>query len=216
MSEAEPHMVQLQEMLNDEERRRAERYRVPGRGDRFIVARAVLRSVLGRVVGVNPGEIVFAYGKNGKPSIGDGAPFFNASDSGNHVVVALASTEIGIDLEVARSLARRDRLAQRICTDRELAAFTSLPDNQKDRALLRLWTCKEAGLKAVGIGLTGGVQNVEVEIDPRRDLRLLRLLEHREGWTLMPIEVHESIICTAIFQGSGGTLVQHQAHHLFE
>ncbi len=215
MDDARPHLTALRSCLSTEELDRAARYRMPDRGDRFIVARGSLRWILGKAIGLQPESVSFTFGPNGKPYLPDGAPFFNASDSGEFVVVAMASTEIGIDLEVLRPMARRDRLAKRICTDQELEAFTALPDAEKNRALLRLWTCKEAGLKATGIGLTGGMQNIEVEILTGGTLRLRRLLDHRDGWKLIPIGVHEAVVCTAITRDAAWTVVPHPAESLF-
>ena len=215
MRDAAPHMETLRQSLTEEEELRAARYRVAGRGDRFVVARAVLRWTLGRATGIEPGAVHFSYGSNGKPYLAGGGPRFNASDSGDYVVVALATDEIGIDLEILRPMARRDGLAKRICTDREFAAFASLPEEQKNGALLRLWTCKEAGLKAVGTGLTGGVRNVEIDFGPDQDFRLRRLLDHHNGWSLIPIDVHETIICTAIIRGTDWSVVRRSAETLF-
>ncbi len=188
---------------------------MPARGERFVMARGILRWILGQSVGIKPGAVTFTFGPNGKPYLPDGGLFFNASDSGDFVVVALACDEIGIDLEVLRPMARRVRLAKRICSDSEFAAFTALPDAEKNTALLRLWTCKEAGLKATGIGLTGGMQNVEVEFLAGGTLKLRRLLDHQDGWELIPVDVHETIVCTAIIRGAHRALVRHPAKSLF-
>ena len=148
MRGVEPQIEGLRRILDESERKRADRFRIAAARHRFIGARAMLRSILGNTVGVDAENVAFAYGKYGKPRLAAGGPCFNATDSGNDVVVALASDEIGVDVEVVRRLNRSERLARRICTDREIDAFEKMPDADRKASLLRLWTCKEAGLEA--------------------------------------------------------------------
>ncbi len=202
VSEAEPHLERLRCTLSSDELERAARFRVEGATRRFVVARAVLRSVLGRATGVDPADIVFAYGEHGKPRLAAGGPSFNASDTGDFVVVGLASAELGVDIEVLRPLARQERLARRICTERELEAFQAIPEAQRDAALLRLWTCKEAALKAVGIGLSGGLRNIEIDLQPDGPPRLRQLRGEADGWTLLPVALNPELVCSIIIQGN--------------
>ena len=203
VSGAEPHLDRLRPMLNSDELERAARFRVEGAARRFIVARAMLRSLLGHATGVDPADVVFAYGEHGKPRLAAGGPSFNASDSGEFVVVALASAELGADIEVLRPLARRDRLARRICTEREIEAFQAIPEARRDAALLRLWTCKEAALKAVGTGLPGGLRNVEIDLRPDGPPRLRRLRGEVDGWTLLPVALNPELVCSVVIRGDG-------------
>ena len=203
VSEAEPHLDLLRRTLNSEELERAARFRVEGAARRFVVARAVLRSLLGGATGVDPAEVVFAYGEHGKPRLAAGGPSFNASDTGDFVVVALASTELGVDAEVIRSLARRKQLVRRICTPRESEAIESVPEAERDAAFLRLWTCKEAALKAIGTGLSGGVRNIEVDLRPDGPPRLRRLRGEVDGWTLVPATLNPEVLCSVVVRGDG-------------
>ena len=204
VSEAEPHLDLLRRTLNSEELERAARFRVEGAARRFVVARAVLRSLLGGATGVDPAEVVFAYGEHGKPRLAAGGPSFNASDTGDFVIVALASTELGVDTEVIRPLARRKQLVRRICTPRESQAIESFPEAERDAAFLRLWTCKEAALKAVGTGLSGGVRNIEIDLRPDGSPRLHRLCGEIDGWTLLPIALNPKLVCSVVIRGDGG------------
>ena len=204
VSEAEPHLDHLRRTLNSDELERAARFRVEEAARRFVVGRAVLRSLLGRATGVDPADVVFAYGEHGKPRLASGGPPFNASDTGDFVVVALASAELGVDVEVVRPLARRKQLVRRICTQRELEVIESIPEAERDAAILRLWTCKEAALKAIGIGLSGGVKNVEIDLQPDGSPWLRRLRGEVDGWTLLPAMLSPEVVCTIVIRGDGG------------
>ena len=192
----------LRRTLVPEELRRAERFRVVAAARRFIAARAALRRILAEATGVVPGALEFHFGKHGKPYLADGGPFFNASDSGDVVVIALTTAEVGVDIELIRPLVRRQRLARRVCTERELELLEQVPENQRDTLLLRLWTCKEAALKAVGTGLPGGMRNVETEIPRNGHPYLANVLGEKDGWTLLFPELRPDLLCSVVVRGS--------------
>lgn len=198
---SESAIDRLRRILNPEEIQRAERFRVHAAARRFIGARAALRTVLGRATGTEPAEVDFLFGENGKPRLADEKIFFNASDSGDWVVVGLSAAELGVDLEVVRTVRRRDRLARRVCTDSELKMLTHVPEEGRDALLLRLWTCKEAALKAVGIGLPGGARNVEAEIPLNGAPQLSRLLNETDHWSLLFPELSPGLLCSVVVKG---------------
>ena len=191
----------LRELLDDAERRRVDRFRVPHAARRFTAARAALRIVLGSLTGTAPGAVEFAYGTNGKPYLAGGGPHFNASDSGDTVAIATAPHEVGIDVETVRRLPNRWRLAKRICTNHEAEMLEAFPEADTDEALLRLWTFKEAALKAVGTGLPGGLRNVEFDFGPGVTPTVRRLREHTAGWSLVTPRLRSGLLCSLIVKG---------------
>ena len=207
---SEPEIERLRTVLTPDELRRAERFRVAAAARRVVGARAALRMILGEAIGVEPANIEFLFGEHGKPRLPDGGAFFNASDSGDYVVVALSSAEVGVDLEVARTLRRNNRLARRVCTDREIAMLERVPEEKRDALLLRLWTCKEAALKAVGIGLSGGARNVEAEIPLNGAPRLSRLLDETDHWCLLFPELLPGLLCSVVVKGGDWQAVSQQ------
>ena len=197
----------LSGMLSAEELQRAQRFRVENAQKRFIAARAALRILLGRFSDTGPREVAFAFGANGKPRLAGGGPCFNASDSGDVVAIGLASEELGVDIEVVRPMARRIRLARRICTARELEQFEAQPAAEREIEILRLWTCKEAALKAVGTGLRGGLRNVEFELPAHDQPEVRKLLDETGEWTLLPGDLGPDIICSVVVRGTGWRVV---------
>ncbi|MEP6881786.1 MAG: 4'-phosphopantetheinyl transferase superfamily protein, partial [Dokdonella sp.] len=75
--------------------------------------------------------------------------------------------ELGVDVE--RGSMRRSRsaheLATRFFASDEALALAGLPDTQRERAFLHLWTCKEAVLKAIGHGLSFGLDRLRFALD---------------------------------------------------
>ncbi|HSK74540.1 MAG TPA: hypothetical protein VK892_22755, partial [Pyrinomonadaceae bacterium] len=59
----------LMQILPDDERARAERFRFERDKKHFIVARGFLRIILGKYLKTNPRQLRFEYSKYGKPSI---------------------------------------------------------------------------------------------------------------------------------------------------
>lgn len=145
-------------VLDDGERARAERFVVDQVKRRFVLSHAALRLILARRLGGDWRDIRYDTVANGKPCLAGsaaGRPEFNMSHSGDLMVVALSDDHpVGVDVEAWRPIDRVRGLAETILAARELAAFDGLSPEEASRVLLRLWTFKEALVKALGLGLS--------------------------------------------------------------
>src|SRR6266850_420662 len=155
------------QLLSDDERRRAEQFRFPVHRDRFVIARASLRRILAGYLHVEPTELTFAYSEFGKPSLV--APQtnirFNASRSNEKALIACTrEREIGVDIEKIREDLEVDDLARRFFSVEENDRLRAVPPDLRHLAFLRCWTCKEAFLKAVGMGLSLDPVKVDVSM----------------------------------------------------
>lgn len=107
---------------------------------------------------------IFEQGKHGKPYVAAGGfPHFNVSHAGDRVAFAFCrEQELGVDVE--RGSMRRSHsaleLATRFFAADESTALASLDAEERERAFLHLWTCKEAVLKALGHGLSFGLERL--------------------------------------------------------
>lgn len=102
-------------------------------------------------IGVSDYE--FSYGENGKPFIkGEENIFFNLSHSGERVLCAVSSKEVGCDVEKVKSVDLK--IAKRFFFAEEYEAIKAqkTPEEQKDM-FFRLWTLKESFMKATGLGM---------------------------------------------------------------
>lgn len=133
---------------------------------RFAVRRAGLRSILSRYLDLPADRVAYAFGPHGKPCLSAPAnPHrlrFNLSHSAELAVVALCrGREIGVDIEKVDPGFDVEEFAHHVLSDREkIALHRSRPDQV--RAFYRIWTRKEALLKAIGTGLVDDLRMVHV------------------------------------------------------
>jgi 4'-phosphopantetheinyl transferase len=162
----------LYPLLNNDEKKRANRYRFDVHRRRFINSRGKLREILAEKANCRPDEINFEIGKYGKPYIS--APVslkqihFNASASGPIGAVAISTTtSLGFDLEQIQYEGRRDfdLIVKNECTIDEVDWYSQYKSNtDRSHAFYALWTCKEAYLKALGVGLSKGLDKFSVNL----------------------------------------------------
>ncbi|ADG68806.1 4'-phosphopantetheinyl transferase [Planctopirus limnophila DSM 3776] len=176
--------TQLRELLSTSELARADRYRFPEVGRRFIACRAALKTLLAmHMQGCHQPKdirsIELIPTASGKPTWAGSQSDFSVSHSGEMALIALqlpcststtdhspAPLRLGIDLEHAARTTDCLRLARRFFAPGEVAALEALPAEEVQRAFFRCWTRKEAYVKAIGVGLAYSLEAFEVPIDP--------------------------------------------------
>lgn len=143
--------------LSPLERQRHSSYRRPDDRDRFLMARASLRELLGSWLALSPASIPIATSCQGKPHCpSPGAPAFNLSHSGDLILLGFhGCLAVGVDVEQARPELDWCPIARRVLTPAELAALQALPLAEQPDAFLAAWCLLEAQLKAQGAGLGG-------------------------------------------------------------
>lgn len=192
LNQPESCQRQLTTTLSTDEQARAQRFHFNVHRQRFIVARGILRNILGRYLGQEPGDLEFCYSDRGKPQLAGSncSVCFNLSHSQSLALYAIARRPIGIDLEYIRPLDDALKIAKRFFSAREYTLIESLPPEQKQKAFFQLWTCKEAYLKATGEGLAG-LGQVEVSLTPgcMPELHLIgeNLPPQQNPWFLHPM-----------------------------
>ncbi|MEX0825735.1 MAG: 4'-phosphopantetheinyl transferase superfamily protein [Acidimicrobiia bacterium] len=140
---------------------------------------------------------------HGQPTLrGRGELAVSIARGGGDLVVALAESPVGIDMEPPNSADAVLEVAPRIMTDVEWRSLEVLPAADRARRALVLWTAKEAALKAAGTGLPGGLANVECEVVEGRlvAVRLLGPLRHlqREQWRARTTTGCRGVVTTVV------------------
>jgi phosphopantetheinyl transferase len=117
----------------------------------------------------------------------DTALAFSISHAGTLVAVALAlDARVGLDVESLDRRLQLDPLAERIFNPTDLARFRTLPPASRHAAFFRAWTGKEAILKAQGIGLFGGVQEISVPMEEKSNSTTVPGPD-KSTWHLVPL-----------------------------
>jgi 4'-phosphopantetheinyl transferase len=152
--------------LSPEELRRADRFLDQAHGARYIAAHAHLRWILAQRLGCAPAEVGFTRAPSGKPRLAQGGLFFNLSHSHQLGLLGIhPSAEIGVDIEYQIRPRNWPGLAQRCFTAAECAWLEQQDPEGYAGHFCRLWTLKEAWMKADGRGLAG-LHLPEVDFTP--------------------------------------------------
>jgi 4'-phosphopantetheinyl transferase len=161
----------LYQLLSEDEKLRASRFRFDKHRNRFIFGRGAIREILAGRVGCQPREISFELNQFGKPGLSglasDRCLEFNASSSECLGAIAVSeSFVLGLDIEKIKQtgLEDFDLVVKSEFAESEIDWYQQQDEEQRIQAFYRLWTCKEAYLKALGIGLSGKLDSFTIEL----------------------------------------------------
>jgi 4'-phosphopantetheinyl transferase len=182
-------------LMSPEERARADRFHFEADRKRCVLARGLLRLLLGHCLGRPADQLQFQYGKFGKPSL-TGGPHppvqFNLSHSGDLILIALSrGRALGVDIERMRADVATKEIAARFFSANECRDLATVAPGTRCAAFFSCWTRKEAYLKARGDGLSLPLEQFDVSFLPGA---LPRLIETRHDpaelhrWTLRALE----------------------------
>ncbi|MHA6761791.1 4'-phosphopantetheinyl transferase family protein [Streptacidiphilus sp. PAMC 29251] len=149
------------ELLNEDERASAAAFVRDEDRIRYAAAHIALRRLLAAATGRPAQDLVLirepcpCCGElHGRPALADppGPLHFSLSHGGDLVLIGIAAVPIGVDVE---GLPGADAVAELVSVlhPGEQAELAVLPADQRISAFARLWTRKEAYLKAIGTGL---------------------------------------------------------------
>jgi 4'-phosphopantetheinyl transferase len=163
--------------LSSEEKERAAKFYFAKDKVRFIQNRYLLRSIIARYMDIEISEVEFKYNKHGKPQLADDEVrlFFNISHSHDFTVLAFSKEyELGIDVELVK---KEEDISYFINTDiftpKEITMLKSQDGSNIPGAFYKLWSAKEAYVKALGIGLSIPLNTIETNITEENGIRLL-------------------------------------------
>jgi 4'-phosphopantetheinyl transferase len=175
--------------LDASERARAARYVFARSRIAFVAAHALARAALAGAAGAPPAAFGFTAGAYGKPQprLGGRAVSlaFNLSHTDAMVGVAVArqaDLPLGFDLEPLWQRAPLE-VARRCFTAVEMAWLGSLPAADRVEGFYRLWTLKEAFIKATGRGLSQDLLGFWFQVFPPVIDFAPKLDERPQDWT---------------------------------
>ncbi|TMC16156.1 MAG: 4'-phosphopantetheinyl transferase superfamily protein [Chloroflexi bacterium] len=192
---AAPATIQtLRPLLSADELTRANRFYFEKDRHHFIVARGVLRILLGRYLTMPPAQLRFSYNEYGKPflDLTSRTPIlqFNISHSQDFALLAFTSNRlVGVDIEYMRVI-EFEQLAEHSFSPYEQVTLQALPLSVRHAGFYNCWTRKEAYIKARGRGLSLPLDSFDVSLRPGEAARLLASREDRrevQRWSLQAL-----------------------------
>jgi 4'-phosphopantetheinyl transferase len=214
LDENPPQVLSFLRNLAADEQARAMRLYFERDREHFIVARGVLRAILGSYLNRAPECLSFSYSSHGKPFLtgesNKDAIRFSVSHSGGVALYAVTrGREVGIDLERIRFDFAVREIAERFFSPREVAALQALPADGQQQAFFRYWTCKEAYIKARGEGLSLPLDQFEVSLargNPTAVLNTPRDSSEASRWSLQELNPAPGYAAALAVEGRCGRL----------
>lgn len=219
------HIYLLPELwvtLSDDERKRASRFKFENDRRRFIISRGTLREILGRLVGTAPAKIEFLYSENGKPFL-TGQPHdklicFNLAHSEKMALYAFArGLELGVDIERVRRMPDMENIVANFFSEGEKDLLAVLPFKDRVSLFFRLWTRKEALVKAIGDGISRPLSGVDVSPTPGKNMGHLTSTRYsgtKSDWSIYDLQTTRSF-AAAMAVERGFHTVQWLNGHIF-
>ena len=196
---------ELWRVLSEDERQRAAGFHFPLHRDRFVTARAFLRNILATYQSVEPECVRFTYTSHGRPELANGSGLvFSLSHSGDLAVLAVSRKRmLGIDVEMIRNDLDILGLARRYFARAEWERIVDAPPHERAPLFFSSWTCKEALLKARGLGLSGALNGFEIAFDGMREEVSVRILDEPDHtpWAIRRLNVHDHAAAALAIEG---------------
>ena len=196
--------------LSVEESGRAARFHRDEDRIRFIVAKGLLRQLLGRYLDREPAQIALEIGPFEKPRVaGTQSLFFNISHSGDLCLYAIAGDrEVGVDIERIQRGSHVADLGGQVFTASEEAYFETIKPEQRVEAFFDLWTCKEACVKCMGIGMRLPLKQIEMTLLPGTSRAVARCGSER--WSILRIRPASGYVAALAVTGDEARVSQWQ------
>ncbi|WP_433889029.1 4'-phosphopantetheinyl transferase family protein [Streptomyces sp. CA-111067] len=178
-------------------------------------ARSAARQLVAEHFGCPPSRQRWQRGARGRPLLGHPAGVHvsmshgTVAAEGGGVAAAAASVSgpVGIDVEPMRPVQDVDELAETVFAAVERHALAQLEGVERHRMFLRLWTRKEAVLKALGTGLSGGLASVVTDAGGA----LLQLPDGcggPDGWSVVDLPSDGAVIGAVAIKAPGRVVVR--------
>jgi 4'-phosphopantetheinyl transferase len=178
------------DVLSAEETTRTRRFYFPHHQHHFARARIMLRLILARYLHEAPKNLLFAYGKHGKPYLENHTHLeFNLSHSGNHALLAVGKTHaLGIDIEHFSDRPYQG-IGKQVFSDEENKILAELTPTLKPLMFFNIWAQKEAFIKLLGLGLAYPTTRLTVPGLSREEHLVYDPIYH-DTWGMVPFMSH--------------------------
>jgi 4'-phosphopantetheinyl transferase len=201
-------LATYRDLLNEEERDQLHRFRFIEDQNRYLITRALVRTILSRYSSIRPENWLFTKDRYGRPKVANAdrptkAISFSISHTAGLILCGLAcELTLGVDVENfhVRTTAHSE-IADRFFSPSEAAALRKLSKNIQPERFFHYWTLKESYIKARGLGLSVPLDCFAFRFTGENDVRVsfdLHPQDHPERWRFWlfkPSADHVAGIC---------------------
>ncbi|MGC1630553.1 MAG: 4'-phosphopantetheinyl transferase superfamily protein [Gelidibacter sp.] len=161
LSEYQELVPDLIHFLSTSEHHRANRYHFEKDKNRFVICRALLKFLLAEHLDLEIAQILLDIDSNKKPYFAaHPSVFFNVSHAGDYALIAITKSPIGVDIEYVNKSFDYKEILPNICSITEIDEVNQSTD--KPLSFYKLWTRKEAIVKAIGKGIDDDLPKIPV------------------------------------------------------
>lgn len=156
----EPLLSAYRDLLNEAEKEQEPRFYFARDRRRYLVTRALVRTVLSRYAPIQPKEWIFSANAYGRPEIVNVQAknecwSFNISHTHSLIVLGMTRDRaLGVDVENFSARHAAIEIADHYFAPFEVAALSATQPLQQQYRFFEYWTFKESYIKARGMGLS--------------------------------------------------------------
>jgi len=182
---------------------------------RYLLTRALVRTVLSLYAPISPWEWSFVANAYGRPEIANAAVSaaglsFNVSHTRGLIMMGVSRHRtIGVDTENTKRSSALIEMPKQFYSRDEITELRAEPDDdRRSERLLEIWTLKEAYVKARGVGLSMPLDQISFSLPGSRGIEVAfsaGINDDRDNWAfwmLRPSPDHQSAVCVARPRGT--------------
>lgn len=202
--------------LSEDEIERSNRFYFEKDRMQFIVRRGILKQIISKYLEINPKNLLFEYNPFGKPFLVTNSLKnnikFNMSHSKNMALYCISSQkDVGIDIEFTQKKVEFHLIIERFFSHNEKAFIQKITTNKRKEAFFKIWTRKEAILKAIGKGISFPLEKVDVSFN--KENFIIRINDNDDGqctessWYVEDLLPTKDYVASIAIEGSNPGLI---------
>jgi 4'-phosphopantetheinyl transferase len=208
--------------LSEVEKNKSNEIKIKDVKYRSIISKVIAKNILSKYLGININQITFAYNKFGKPTIFPNINHFNLNFNISHSfhmgIIALTKQNlIGIDIERIIALKDMDDIINLCFNDYEINRLSCLRNPSKMMIFYKIWTGKEAFVKAIGQGLTFPLKNIAFDFDNDMGINLKYIKNYPDSltkWKIYNFSPQENYTSTLAVKNDSIQIKRFKWNHL--
>lgn len=173
-----PVLEEYRQIINDSERAKEGQFYFAKDRLRYLVTRALVRTVLSRYLSIGAADLQFGQNAYGRPHVlaADASQplSFNISHTDGLIALAVSRCgDVGVDVENIVTRRAALEIAPRFFASAESTALAALPPDEQPERFFEYWTLKESYIKARGMGLSLPLGQFAFHFPSRDTVRLV-------------------------------------------